>query len=296
MRVDVQTLFSGGMLRIIDWRCVGHGPEPFGAEEWIDWPEVVVVRRGAFIRRSAGREFLIDPGTVAFHEPDQGYRVRHPLGGDTCSAFQLTPVAAAELTLPPEAAEGDGRPVRFPRAVAPLDGRAFLQHRLALQAARDPASTPLEIEELAVGFLRAAIGSASEPVPQRRSTGRASRQAAEYAARAREVVALRFREPLTLGTIAREVGCSPFHLHRIVTAVAGVPLHRSVLRLRLRDALERLLATRDSISAIAYATGFASHSHLTDAFRREYGQAPTAVRRLAVRELRPLRARAGVAS
>jgi transcriptional regulator GlxA family with amidase domain len=73
-------------------------------------------------------------------------------------------------------------------------------------------------------------------------------------------------------------------------------LHRSVLRLRLRDALERLLATRDSISAIAYATGFASHSHLTDAFRREYGQAPTAVRRLAVRELRPLRARAGVAS
>jgi AraC family transcriptional regulator len=294
MRVDVQTLFSGAMLRIIDWRCMGHDPEPFGGEEWIDSPEIVVVRRGAFIRRSAGREVFIDPGTVAFHEPDQCYRVRHPLGGDTCSAFQLTPRAAAELTFPAEQDELEGPPVRFPRAVAPLDGRAFLLHRLAVQAARDPASTPLEIEELAVGFLRAAMASASERVTASRPTDRANRQAAEYAVRAREVVARRFREPLTVGTIALEVGCSPFHLHRIVTAVAGVPLHRSVLRLRLRDALERLLATSDSVSAIAYATGFASHSHLTDAFRREYGQSPSAVRRLAVRELRPLRERAGV--
>ncbi len=294
MRVDARTLYSSGTLRIIDWRCLGHGPEPFGREEWIDAPEVVVVRRGAFIRRSAGREILVDPGTVAFHEPGQGYRVRHPLGGDTCSAFQLTPRAVAELTLPGGQDELDGRPVGFPRAVAPLEGGAFLLHRLAIHAARDAASTALEVEELAVAFLRSVLASAREPAI--RPTTRASRQGAEYAARAREVVARRFREPLSLGAIAREVGCSPFHLHRIVTAIAGIPLHRQVLRLRLRDALERLLATGDSVSTIAYATGFASHSHLTDAFRREYGHSPSAVRRLAIRELRPLRERARVPS
>ena len=110
----------------------------------------------------------------------------------------------------------------------------------------------------------------------------------------REVVARRYREPLTLHDIARQVGCSPFHLHRLVRAHAGVPIHRLVLRLRLREALERLLDTGDGVSAIAYATGFASHSHLTDTFRREYGVAPTTVRRLAAGELRPLRERARV--
>ncbi|HTC23546.1 MAG TPA: helix-turn-helix domain-containing protein, partial [Gemmatimonadales bacterium] len=60
-------------------------------------------------------------------------------------------------------------------------------------------------------------------------------------------------------------------------------IHRAQRRLRLRDALERLLSTTDGVSAVAYATGFASHSHLSDAFRREYGCPPSAIRRLSPR-------------
>jgi AraC family transcriptional regulator len=52
-----------------------------------------------------------------------------------------------------------------------------------------------------------------------------------------------------------------------------------ILRRRLRDALEMLLDTRDSISQIALSVGFASHSHLTDAFRREFGVPPRTLRR-----------------
>jgi AraC-like DNA-binding protein len=112
--------------------------------------------------------------------------------------------------------------------------------------------------------------------------------------RTREAVARRYRERLTLADLGREVKCSPFHLSRQFTAVVGVPIHRVLLRLRLRDALEMLLATKDGVSAVAYATGFSSHSHLADAFRREYGCAPSAVRRLGSRDLTALRARAGI--
>jgi AraC family transcriptional regulator len=52
-----------------------------------------------------------------------------------------------------------------------------------------------------------------------------------------------------------------------------------VLRRRLRDALELLLDTRESISRIALTVGFTSHSHLTDAFRREFGVPPQVLRR-----------------
>src|SRR5262249_5759213 len=54
MQAQVRTLFDGAMFQIVDWRCTGHGPEPYGPEEWSDAHEVVVVRRGVFVRRSAG--------------------------------------------------------------------------------------------------------------------------------------------------------------------------------------------------------------------------------------------------
>jgi len=100
----------------------------------------------------------------------------------------------------------------------------------------------------------------------------------QVAARVAEVIAARYREPLTLAEIARLVGVSPFHLSRLVTAATGVPIYRMIVRRRLRDALELLLDTRESITGIALAVGFASHSHLTDAFHREYGVPPRAVR------------------
>lgn len=76
--------------------------------------------------------------------------------------------------------------------------------------------------------------------------------------------------------------------HPEVAAVTGLPLHRLVVRHRLRQALERVLDTRESLSAIAFSTGFSSHSHLTDAFRREFGCTPAVIRRRSPAELRTL--------
>jgi AraC-like DNA-binding protein len=40
------------------------------------------------------------------------------------------------------------------------------------------------------------------------------------------------------------------------------------------------------LTAIALAAGFGSHSHLTDAFRREFGCSPDRVRRRSAKEIR----------
>jgi AraC-like DNA-binding protein len=173
---------------------------------------------------------------------------------------------------------GDGaRSCRVPALRLPLDGRTYLLHRLALEAARAPAAGELEIEERALLFLRAALQQAR---PTRRAGHvRVPENAAEHVARVTEVIAARYREPLTLAQVAGAVGVSPFHLTRLVTAVTGLPIYRMVLRRRLREALELVLETRESLARIAVTVGFASQSHLTDAFRREYGRPPGALRR-----------------
>jgi AraC family transcriptional regulator len=69
------------------------------------------------------------------------------------------------------------------------------------------------------------------------------------------------------------------HFARMFRRHTGASLHRHLLRLRLRAALERIVATLDDLAAVALDVGFASHSHFTDAFRREFGRAPSEVRR-----------------
>ncbi|MGH7526754.1 MAG: helix-turn-helix transcriptional regulator [Gemmatimonadales bacterium] len=145
----------------------------------------------------------------------------------------------------------------------------------------DENVVPIEVEEeRALLFLRKVVTEAYARNGRRRRYVREAnnRNAADYADRVSEVVAARYREPLSLAEVGRAVDCSPFHLTRLVTAVTGLSIHRMIVRRRLRDAVEWLLKTRESVSFIAHAVGFGSHSRLTEAFRREYGMPPSTVR------------------
>jgi AraC family transcriptional regulator len=261
----VHRLHRGETVTVYEWRCGGedHGSP---REEWSDAYEVIVPRRGTFIFQIEGRQIFADRSRAAFLRPGETYRVRHPLpGGDAGSVFRLE--ASAGGALLDELSQG-----HFLARSMALDGRGYWLHQKAVRALRDPAASKLELEELAVDFVRKAGSQAGQ------RPGPADRIAEEYAQRVQEFIAARYREPLTLAQVARAVDASPFHLSRLVKAATGLPIHRMIVRLRLRDALEQLLETRESIAFIALATGFASHSHLTDAFTKEYGMPPSAVR------------------
>lgn len=285
--------FKGALVSVYQWECDGHeSAQP--ADEWSDAYEVVVPRRGAFLWEVEGERVFADPGVATFLHAAEAYRVRHPVpGGDRGSVFRLGPEVLAGLVADydPDSA-GRGR-IRFPRRRVPLDGAAYLRHRLAIQAMAT-GSPPLEIEERAIEFLEGGLAEVyrEHRLPKRRRNS--GRLAMERAMRVAEIVAARYRERLTLLEVARAVGGSPFHLSRQVRAALGVPIHRMILRRRLRDALEQLLETRESIAWIAHEAGFASHSHLSDAFRAEYGISPRAVRRAAGHQLgRHVRVRGG---
>jgi AraC-like DNA-binding protein len=280
--VPLSPLPESCAVTIADLRCAGHDT-PGGHEEHPAMHEVVVPRRGAYIRELRGESGWVDAGTVTFAHPDEGYRVRHPMpGGDVCTVFSLSADAAREL-LGPDA--------RFPRAQTPLGGRAYLLHRLALEAARQRSSqsaAALAAEEYAAAFLGALLAPGGSP---RFPVGR---RAAHHVMRARAFIARRYREPLSLGEIAWASGCSAFHLSRQFARSFGVPIWRYVVRLRLRDALEQILETREGLSRIGLAAGFASQSHFGDAFRLEFGCAPGRVRRLPAPALAELRERARI--
>ena len=269
-------------MEVSDWRCPGHDAAARPPVELGDGYEVVVTRRGVYARECDGVGTVADAGVALFWHTGEEYRITHPVpGGDVCSIFRVSEDGLRDLLRPWSPAAAEAAVPRFPAVRVPLDGRTYLRHRLAMQRLSEGGDLrTLEGDECAASFVRAAVRAATRSEARGRVRPAVwNRRAAEYVARVREVLGRQPRGRLTLAGVAAQVGCSPFHLSRIVSAREGAGVYGLALQLRLRDALEPVLEGREPIGRIALESGFASHSHFDDAFRREFGCAPGALRR-----------------
>ncbi len=251
-----------------------------GSPEAASEHQVVVPHRGAFVKHSRGRRVVAHPAVVLFFTAGREYRVSHPIGdGDDCSSLRFAPEVLSE-------ALGSVRRGIRVRDDAPFDevgavvapAPADLLGSRRLRRLAPASASPLEVEETAVALLRRvlAVGSTrTARVPRRAdSWERQLRWAVEVALR----LATRPGDRWTLAALGREVGCSPYHLARRFRTATGSSIHRTLLSLRLALAAERVLDGANDLSTLALDLGFASHGHLTTAFRAAYGTPPSALR------------------
>ena len=83
---------------------------------------------------------------------------------------------------------------------------------------------------------------------------------------------------LDLRTLAAETGYSQRHFIRMFRAATGETPHRFVVRLRLECAKSLLRQHRASLIDVAASSGFSSHAHMTQVFRRVMGVTPSEYR------------------
>lgn len=165
------------------------------------------------------------------------------------------------------------RPFRFP--FAPASAELYGRQRVLLSslASGEPLE-PAAVQEVVIGLVRevlAAVHGAPSDVQEQMADSR-------HFAAARLEVLRSFCEPLSLRVLAERVGVSVPHLSRLFRAHAGKSVHQMVIELRLRASLDALRDPRVDVSALAADLGFSSHSHFTAAFRRAFGQTPSAMR------------------
>ena len=240
----------------------------------------VFPRDGVWIQHDGGEPFVADANTVTYYNKGQAYRRRQlSQWGDQCEWFAVAPEAIAETLAAhePAAIDRPHRPFRFTHG--PSDPESYLRQRRVFQhVSTEPSADRLFVEEAVLSVLgdvtRLAYAHAGvKPAPRGRQ-----RREVDLVEAARDVIARRFTENLSLADIAREVESSVFHLARIFKARAGFTLHAYRNQLRLRAALERLSERDVDLIDIALDLGFSSHSHFTETFRRSFGKTPSAVR------------------
>ncbi|PLX37540.1 MAG: AraC family transcriptional regulator [Hyphomicrobiales bacterium] len=104
-----------------------------------------------------------------------------------------------------------------------------------------------------------------------------------YLARMRRVLAHIDAHPesdLGLDALCDVAAFSKFHFHRQFTATFGVPVRRHVQLVRLERAVHRLAyRTNETVTDIAFGAGYDAPDAFARAFRRHFGQTPSAFRR-----------------
>jgi AraC-like DNA-binding protein len=223
--------------------------------------------RGAYRRMVRGGEQIVDVNTGFLRFDGDEVGVEHFVAGhgavtflgidpDICPGFFDTVAPAPAFTVTPEMA---------------------LTH-LRLIRAQSNGADGLTLEALALDLLSAAVEQHHDGINaySRRTTGDARRRLVTQAC---EMIHLPGKK-LGLVEIARTIGCSPFHLSRVFHEITGLTIPQYRKRLRIHDALRRLNDGEHDLAAIAAASGFADHSHMTRSIVAQYGTPPWQLREL----------------
>jgi len=213
-----------------------------------------LIRSGAYEETYDSRNRLCQPGVVAFHPAGENHCQR--IGSKTVISFNVEMDASwTQRTMfqePWSVSEG------------PL---VWLANSLYREFQTSDDLTPLAVEAF---LLEMAV--ASKRTRENRSP--------QWISRSREILNERFRERLTVGELAKEVGIHPAHFARGFRRHCRCSPGAYLRRLRVEAARHLFETSSDSGATIAAVCGFSDQSHLIRLFLREFGVTPSTYRRL----------------
>ena len=270
-------MFNYGSVRIGAFRC-----HPEHARFHDSGPPVnccfVFPRTAVQIQHENAPAFVANPNVVTLYNSGQPYR-RSPISpeGDRCDWFGVDSdiVLEAVHTFDPKVDSRPEHPFRFIRGSC--DPSTYLLQRRVYTRISSEVQDPLAVEECVLHLLERVLRSVyTDPLNKRMLRKRPQR--CEVIRHIEAILSHCWEEPLTIREIACKVGLTPYHVCRLFRSATGTTLHHYRQRLRLRGSLESVIESRRLLVDIALDSGFASHSHFTNAFHREFAETPSAVR------------------
>jgi AraC-like DNA-binding protein len=263
-------LFGSSLFSVTEFHCPPDDPA-WSSSNLIESrsPILVFPWQPVGIRPAHRPRVLATPNLVMLYNPAEEFeRELRDARGDSCVYITLHEPALTALEHASEVV-ADGR---LAATYVPCEKAAYLHQHLLGRRLRVGAVDPLAAEEATWSLVSGVLTTRGEA----KRTGTASHY--ELAEAAKERIVGTLGETVSLAELGAQLGVSPFHLARVFRAQTGFTLHQYRTQLRLRTALHELAVDGSSLTRLALDLGFASHSHFTDTFRREFGMPPSAVR------------------
>lgn len=261
---------TGGGISIGRWECADgshHGVDGFVHRKSVPYAILVLVRQGAYEIDGGVRRERVIAGELAVVAAGRPVAFTHLHDTRGRMAFRYLHVEALR--------DGAFDPLAARATPARLAGPAAT--RIAALFSR-LVTTERASPDLGAGLVLTAVGEVLAALPL---AGEAAERLAidEPVTRVLAWMRTRLHEPLMVDDLARVAGLSRSRLHALFSTRLGRAPLAQLRELRLAEAAHRLLATEDAVGSIAIATGFADGYHLSHAFTRRHGIAPTRYRK-----------------
>jgi len=228
--------------------------------------------RGAHVQQIGANQYVADPNHMVIIEKNEPYRLSYlTLGEHAMLTIAINPEALSSV-LPSGCSD----------SLAQLGGGRW--------GLRTDPHTQLMAAQLRLRLIRRSIGKLEGEVATLHLVRRALKQSiagvgpaskgrpAELAAQVKMHLAADPWRRWRLAEMAEQVCVTPEYLTDIFHRVEGTPFYRYHLRLRLAFALI-MLTNCDDLTTLAIELGFNSHSHFSSAFKKMFGQTPSAFKK-----------------
>jgi AraC-like DNA-binding protein len=267
MVTTANVLFVSDLMKVSDFTC--NAPKSgCGCERCDPRSSITIIRRGVHAYHGRGRVALAEAGLALLYRGGEVYRLSHPFHRDvpdrsTCIEFNDDLLD-----------EAFGREPLDRDLGTHLAPRTQLLNRQVMAALEGGVLDRVGAEEAILGLIHAAV----RDFRLVRDEGDQSQAARRRVDRVREFIAAQPQIDHGMTAIADMAATSPFHLARLFKTHTGMTIRGYRLRLRLATALERIAEGELDLAYLAAELGFSHHSHLTAAFRRQFGVPPSVLR------------------
>lgn len=283
--IEFRTLYDSPMIVVRDYVCSDSSCKKT-AEEHSDENSITLIRHGAFSKHFGKLQATADVNQAMFFSKGSVYQISHPVDhGDCGTSFTVAPAILNDVVRELDSRIDEHPDAPFPFLTGPCESDVFWRHRDFVRTLEMAETEPLEPLwadvtglQLIADILEAAYFRHGAKKKRRSAT---NADHAERTEAAKTYLSAHMTEPVTLDEVASAVHASPFNFARIFQQQTGLPVHRYLTLLRLRASLELISGGNADLTSVALDLGFASHSHFTNTFRREFGETPSDFRRKA---------------
>ena len=221
---------------------------------------ICFVVSGAYAERTRHDDRECPPQSVVIKPAGERHADQFGREGGTCLLIEI---GAARLETIAPFSDITARPSLVRSATL-----AGLGHRIYREFGASDGLSALAVEGLVLELLvEATRAGIAEPTPR-----------PKWLRDAHDLIHASAGEPLTLSSIARDVGVHPAHLARTFRAHYRRSVGDYVRRLRIERAARELTEGDASIAEIGLRAGFFDQSHFSRVFREHTGLSPAAFR------------------
>lgn len=235
---------------------------------------IIFVRRGFYEQQvfKGSREMHI--GRILVSKPDIEFTIRHiDRQPDVCTSFRFDPSFYKHVKeqYDKEAHWFFANPDLHSVLLSSNPSIEYLHQHILSRVGHGPR---LEIDALVVRLLEKVMHTLGNRVEVTSISGSLRKHHLSTAENACDYLLRHFMEDVSLAQLADHCHVSVFHFCRIFKAILNVTPHHYLTELRLNHAQLLLQSAHDTVTQVAYQSGFTSLEHFVTAYRQRFGYTP----------------------